>query len=223
MIRACWQQIINPQVTAALLSNSDNTDAIVLDCEHGIYSKESLFACITAAISEDLGVWLRITQQQVDLIQFAHDNACDGVIFSSVETEAEAQRCIELCTPRNLGGKLGFALSLCNGFQPVARTPLQVAGMIETIEGCRNIKCIYHYFNYVFIGKYDLSASMGIPGEFLNDNFCIEESKLINVIGKEKLGCHIVRGYKKSNEEFCGFLAVGMDTTILSDFMEVNV
>ena len=100
--------------------------------------------------------------------------------------------------------------------------------MIENVKAIKNLDDILKtkYLDAIFIGPYDLSASLGIPGQFKNKKF-IDAIKVI----KEKslkygvpYGIHVVepdeKQLKKILSEGYTFVAFSMDSRILINGMK---
>ena len=77
-----------------------------------------------------------------------------------------------------------------------------------------------HNFDYYMIGPYDLSASLGVPGDFGSNLYLNAIKKMEKLIPKEKMAVHIpteVKKYLKKYSDY-GIIALGMDTTGLLEF-----
>ena len=75
-------------------------------------------------------------------------------------------------------------------------------------------------FDHYMIGPYDLSASLGVPGDFNSTLYLNAIKKMEKLIPKEKMAVHIptdVKKYLKKYSDY-GIIALGMDTTGLLDF-----
>ena len=99
----------------------------------------------------------------------------------------------------------------------LTKAPILIA-QIESKRGVDNLKEIAKFnFDFYLIGPYDLSASIGEPGEFNSYKFRSKLQRICDIISKKKLGVHIPN---KVEEQFYkykdyGLLALGMDTTLL--------
>ena len=69
------------------------------------------------------------------------------------------------------------------------------------------------------IGPYDLSASLGDPGNFDNSLYIEAVSRIKDVISIEKMAVHIPTDVKKEIKKYHGYgiIAIGMDTTVLME------
>ena len=98
--------------------------------------------------------------------------------------------------------------------------------MIENKTGIENLDKILKVkgLDAILIGPYDLSASLGITGNFENKLFKKSEKEILKISKKHKIptGFHIVKPSerelaKKINEGF-RFIAYSIDTVFLNEF-----
>ena len=95
--------------------------------------------------------------------------------------------------------------------------------MIENSKALDNLDEILKtkYLDGIFIGPYDLSASLGIPGDFENKIFLDAIKYIKQKCKKYKVpyGIHVVepdiKKYKQILKEGYSFVAFSMDTRIL--------
>lgn len=219
-MKLSWQQIADTTITEILCSN--NLDGVVLDTEHGCFNPETLFRCIQVATLKNKKCFVRLTSVNKDKIRQCLDAGCDGIIFAMIE---ELDQVTDIAKhsiyPKN-GGSRGLGLVRQNNWglsnSLVSDSPILI-GQIETIKGISNLNLIKdkNVFDYYMIGPYDLSASLGIPGDFNNEKYLKCLSDAINIIGKEKMAVHIPNNVKKELKKYknYGIIALGMDTTFL--------
>ena len=127
-------------------------------------------------------------------------------------------------------GKRGVGFSVANSFgkyfdqyKKFSQNPFIIA-MIENSIALDNLDAILQtkYLDGIFIGPYDLSASLGVPGNFENKLF-VDAIKYIKQKCKKynvPYGIHVVepdiKKYKKILKEGYSFVAFSMDTRILT-------
>ena len=151
------------------------------------------------------------------------DAGCTGAIFSTVETGQQAIEIINFCKYPKYGGQRGQGLVRENewGLKKLQNTKPVIIAQIETKKAVDNLKQIMnHTFDYYLVGPYDLSASLGCVGEWQNEKYLNYLNKT-NVIPKKKRGVHLVRKEDIMQHDLTGygFTALGMDTTILIDYV----
>jgi len=92
---------------------------------------------------------------------------------------------------------------------------------IETKEGVENLASIVALnFDYYLIGPYDLSLSLGIPGEFDNDLFMMYINKINDILPVEKRAVHIPTNVDSQLPKYpnYGIRCLGMDTMAIMEY-----
>jgi 2-dehydro-3-deoxyglucarate aldolase len=100
-----------------------------------------------------------------------------------------------------------------------------VVAQIEHIDAVNNLEAIVKVegLDAIMIGPYDLSASLGITGEFENKKYKDVLTKILEVCAKQKMPCgiHVVQPDTKMLEqrirEGYTFIAYGVDTVFLNN------
>lgn len=184
-----------PEITGQLASIG--FDFIILDLEHGNIS-DATITSIMLAKKDSCKIFIRIAAIQEANIKHALDFGCDGIIAPRVEELKELQTLVEF-SYYPPGGKRGVGFSLANkyghsfkeyseNFQPVILAQVESKKGLEIAEEIAK----YEKISGIFIGPYDLSTSLGIPGEF-KSRLYIESYESV----REKC--------KKNNKLFCTF------------------
>jgi 2-dehydro-3-deoxyglucarate aldolase len=227
-MKLSWQQIADPTITEILCNNS--LEGIVLDTEHGCFNTETLFRCIQVATLYKKKCFVRLISPNKKMIRLCLDAGCDGLIFAMIEDLDQVVEVKKHCNYPRYGGKRGLGLVRQNKWglksDLISFPPILVA-QIETVTGISNLnlikdKCVFDYF---MIGPYDLTASLGIPGEFNNKKYIEQLNRAISIAGKEKMAVHIPSNIKKEMKKYenYGIIALGMDTTFLIEkYQEVE-
>ena len=221
-MKLLWQQISSPIITDILLSNTEY-DGVVLDAEHGHFNDEQLYSCIQSRRNGKL-IFVRLPEVNKSKISYCLDAGVDGLIFSTVETENQAKDIVKYCKYPPIGKRgLGFAKHNNWGEDKDLGLNKKVIliPQIETSLGVLNIKQILNeHFDYYLIGPYDLSLSLGSPGDYSSYNFNQSSSTLVKVIGEEKIGIHIPNPKESDFQPFInyGLKCIGMDTCTLVDY-----
>jgi len=216
-----WQQIPNTLISEILTYNK--FDGVVLDIEHGVFPNDILTSCIQVVTLTGKKCFVRLPEINRTAIKYALDSGANGLIFANITNTEEADKIIEYsCYPTR-----GCGLVRENkwGKEPLAQVKPQLIIQIESIQGVNNLDSLLEYsFDYFLVGPYDLSLSLGKAGDFQDPDFINMVAKLEESIPREKLGYHIVTMKdildKIGNLKDIGFLALGMDTTLLTESME---
>tara|TARA_R100000315_G_scaffold62443_1_gene44025 strand:+ start:762 stop:1445 length:684 start_codon:yes stop_codon:yes gene_type:complete len=217
-MKLAWQQIPSPVVSEILCNTG--LDGVVIDTEHGFFNNETLFSCIQVISLSKKVCYVRLTEPNKSLARACLDSGVDGIIFSTVETVSDCEHIHEMCKYPLYGGKRGLGLVRQNkwGLDKLVSTPPKIIAQIETIKGVHNIDVISSYgFDYYMIGPYDLSASVGNPGDFEDSEYLRAIQKVKSFVPNSKMAVHIPTDVKNQLKKYknYGMMAVGMDTTAL--------
>jgi len=214
-----WQQIPSPLISEIMCHNFDG---VVLDTEHGCYNNETLFSCIQVIKSAGKKCFVRLTEISKTLIRYCLDSGVDGLIFSTVETEEQCKEIINNCYyyPR---GKRGLGLVRQNfwGEKGLIQDAPIIIPQIETKTGIDNLENITKFnFDYYLIGPYDLSLSLGCPGEFENIIFKKYINKAASLLTPDKMAVHIPKNIDLNIDKYQDYAVkcLGMDTIAILEF-----
>ncbi len=191
-----WNIIPSPSLVE-IIGNS-GLDFIVIDSEHGPVSMETAENLIRAAEVSGMDVLIRVSHNDSHLILRALDIGACGVQVPHISTEKEAKLVVEYAKyyPE---GKRGFS-----PFTRAARYSLDAQGHtdrsndetivvlnIEGKEGIKNLKEIIKVpgIDVIFIGPYDLSQSLGKPGEVDNREIINCISRSVKIAETEGIAC----------------------------------
>lgn len=147
-------------------------DWLFVDCEHGAIGTSALIS-ILQAVDRDLACIVRISTLDRGAIKRVLDMGAQGIIVPQVETAAEAAEAVKLAryVPE---GERGMGLGRAQGYGfrfseylSTANDQIAVVVQAEHARAVENIEEIaaVEGLDAVFLGPYDLSASLGHPGE----------------------------------------------------------
>lgn len=211
-----------PQLSSLLTDLGFNF--IFIDLEHGSLTDNTI-ASIISSKNDKSKVFIRISTISESNIKHALDLGCDGLIAPRVETQNELQILVDYSYYPPLG-KRSVGFSLANkfglGFKEYTEEfkPILLA-QIESTAGLKISNDIISHksIDGIFMGPYDLSMSMGIPGNFENTKFldtlqnirtsCAEHNKLFGTFASN------IKSAKHEIEMGCDLIAVGVDTQLL--------
>ena len=221
-----WLQIPHPSV-AEILGQS-GYDWTVVDMEHGSISTHQLPDLFRAL---ELGGTLPLVRLSVgnpEECKQALDGGAGGVIVPMVESAEQLQSTRNACRWPPAGNR-GVGYSRANLFgkhfteyTKEAQSPLLVA-QIENIRAIENLGEILSVkgLDAVFIGPYDLSASMGIIGQFDHTDFQEVMNRVLEICQHHKIssGIHVVQPdpdeLRLRIEEGYRFIAYSIDSVFL--------
>ncbi|MDP8230778.1 MAG: aldolase/citrate lyase family protein [Candidatus Gorgyraea atricola] len=175
MVIGTWNGIPSASVVNAIASSG--VDFIVIDSEHGPVSVEKAEDLVRACEACGVDSIIRVSSNSADLILRALDIGTKGVQVPHVSTKEEAEHVVRCSkyypegergySPFTKAGNYGIKSS---GHAKRSNENTTVVLNIEGSEGLKNIKDIASVrgIDVIFIGPYDLSQSLGKPGE-VND------------------------------------------------------
>lgn len=194
-----WMQI--PSASIAEIMGQAGYDWVAVDMEHGTVGHHQLPDLFRALELGGTLPLVRLAQGHPKDCKQALDAGAGGVIVPMVET---AEQLIEV---RNAcrwppSGTRGVGFSRANLFgkhfdtyQEEAQAPLLVA-MIEHTRAVENLEAILAVkgLDAILIGPYDLSASMGLTGQFEEKAFVDAMTRVKSLCQKENIACgvHVV-------------------------------
>ncbi len=225
-----WITLGNTSV-AEIMANA-GYDWLVVDLEHTTISVEQAGELIRTIELSGISSLVRLTNNDENQIKRMLDAGARGIVVPMVKSASDAKYAVAATRYPPLGNRgVGLARAQCYGssfkdyFSWQADTndgPIVVV-QIEHIDAVNNLKDILSVkgVDAFIIGPYDLSCSMGIPGEFDNPQFTDVMKNIIETGDKlgavsgihvvepdiEKLNNAINEGYK--------FIAYSVDIRML--------
>lgn len=171
--------------TAAEALGLAGLDYIIIDTEHGSADPALALECIRAAKLYGTTPLARVQSISRDAILRLLDAGAMGLIIPSVRTEEEAAQIVEYGKYAPLGRR-GVSASAGTGFWMEDYAQHGLPALFETanretllIPQCETAECLAHIeqiaampgIDGIFVGPFDLSCAMGIPGEFDRPEF----------------------------------------------------
>ncbi|BBH54069.1 HpcH/HpaI aldolase family protein [Fluviispira sanaruensis] len=228
MIRlGTWITIPHPSIIEIIAKQNFNW--ICTDLEHSPVSRIELQTSITIIQANGKKAFVRVSANTHNDIKFPLDAGADGIIIPMVNSATEAYEAVQHCLYPPFGRRgaglsraqdYGFGFS--NHYEKNINN-LEIFVQIEHIKAVEEIKQILEIKNItgVFVGPYDLSGSMGIPGDFENPKLknAIDEVAIETKKAGKFLGIHIIKPeaneLKKYAELGYNFLALSLDSYFL--------
>lgn len=226
-----WMQIPDPSV--AEIMGSYDFDWVAVDMEHGAISHDLLPNIFRALELGNTLPLARIAEGSPRDCKQVLDAGAGGVIVPMVKDASELVAVRDACRWPPSGTR-GVAFMRANSFgknfnqyKEEAQSPLLIA-MIENTHALANINDIVSVegLDAILIGPYDLSASLGLTGEFEHPDIVEALNKILTAAnqGGVAAGLHVVEPsvcemQKRLNEGYL-FLPYSIDTVILSRGVE---
>jgi len=181
---AAWTSIGHPSITE--IFSRAGVDFIGIDIEHSTISQEQSQRIIAACQAGGTLCLPRVASHSMEMIKRLLDSGADGIIVPMVNTSEEVARLISWCKYPPLG-KRSFGIARGQGygfdFDEYIKNWNESSSLIvqiESIQGVENIEKILSYkeIDGAMIGPYDLSGSLGIPGQ-LDDPLVSKAAKKV--------------------------------------------
>lgn len=166
-----WVTLGHPSV--AEIMAAAGFDWLVIDAEHSVIELSEIQALIQVIGASDCPAIVRLTSNDPNQIKRVMDAGASGVMVPFILTAADAEAAVR-ATYYPPKGARGVGLARAQGYGAGFTAYKQwlneeavVIAMIEHIDAVRNIESILTVdgIDAFIIGPYDLSASMGMPGE----------------------------------------------------------
>lgn len=177
-----WNTIPSPSLIEII--GYSGLDFIVIDAEHGPVSTETAENLIRASEVTGMTPIVRVADKNSYMILSALDMCAIGVQIPHISTKKEALSVVEYAKyyPSGMRGLSTFTRASRYSLDSAVHVKssndkTMVILNIEGREGIKNLKEIVKVpdIDVIFIGPYDLSQSLGKPGN-------IEDKELINCI-----------------------------------------
>ena len=181
-------------------------DFAVIDTEHGPFDTETMQDLIRAAEHAGLAPVVRIADVTHKEIQRAADCGAQGLIIPCLRSLDDFKKAVDLAKYAPAGNR-GFIKGRGAGFgyadwtkgpleEYFARSneKLMLIPQCETVEALEQIEEIAALpgVDGIFIGPFDLSTTMGIPGQFTNPEFLAAEQRVKKACEAAGKPCYIL-------------------------------
>ena len=230
-----WISLAHPSI--AEIMTQSGFDWLAVDLEHSVITireAEELIRIIDLAGVVPL---VRLTSNNRDQIKRVMDAGSHGIIVPMVNSEEDACQAVAAVKYPPKGIR-GFGLARAQGYGKNFKEYLEweknetvVIVQIEHIDAVENMEAILSVsgVNGFIVGPYDLTGSMGIPGDFTHPNYLNAMEKIKRVSEKMKMagGIHIVEPDPKQltqrMDEGYTFIAYSVDIRMLHNACEIGM
>lgn len=224
-----WIQI--PNVFTTEIMARSGFDWLAIDLEHGMIDLETVYQLIQVIDYNGVIPLVRLHVNDESTIRRVMDAGAGGVIVPMVNTAEDALKAVNAIKYPPLGKRsfgLGRAHDFGLGFDEYVQTINNhsiLVVQIEHFDALKNLDQILQVpgIDAIIIGPYDLSGSLGIPGQFDHPEFKDALQTIINCVQKSPvaLGMHIVHPtedelHVRQSAGFT-FIGLGMDTIFLQE------
>jgi 2-keto-3-deoxy-L-rhamnonate aldolase RhmA len=156
-------------------------DFALFDCEHSGFGFETIKSVLRYMQAADLPTIVRVPSKEYHHIARAADMGAEGIMLPMVGSAEEARAILD-CMKYYPQGRRGVALAVAHDrYMPgptldklaAANRWTTLFAQIETRDGVANADAIAALdgVDCLWVGHFDLSASLGIPGQFDHKDF----------------------------------------------------
>lgn len=206
-------------------------DWLTVDMEHSAITLDKAQELIRIIELCNIPALVRVEENDPNLIKRVMDAGAHGVIVPMVNNEADAQKAVSAVKYPPLGLR-GVGLARAQGYglgfkeyKDWVNKHSVVIVQIEHIKAVDNLEAILGVkgVDGFIVGPYDLSASLGTPGDFKNKEMRRASKEIISIANKMRkpAGFHVIL---PSEKELSGkiregyrFLGFSLDTIYLAE------
>ncbi|MCL1595606.1 MAG: aldolase/citrate lyase family protein [Actinomycetia bacterium] len=167
-----WLQLADPNLTEIMARSG--FDWLTIDLEHTSTTLAQAAEMIRIGSLAGVPMFARISGHDTDQIKRLLDMGVSGIIAPDVRSASDAERLAAACfyPPR---GKRGVGLARAQGYgrsfkqylegsaNDVVFIPqIEHIGAVDELDGILDVDGVAGFF----VGPYDLSGSLGLPGQF---------------------------------------------------------
>ncbi len=156
-------------------------DAVYVDLEHTSTSLETAAMLCASAVGAGISGLVRVPSHDPSVIARVLDTGAVGIIVPHVNSRAETQAVVDAARFPPVGHRSISGPNVVSGYEPRPATELTdvlegktvVSVMIETPEAVAAVDEIaaVEGIDMILIGPSDLTAEMGIHGQYENEHF----------------------------------------------------
>jgi 2-keto-3-deoxy-L-rhamnonate aldolase RhmA len=222
--------LIIPSVVSADIISSSGLDFIIIDSEHGPINFETAQAMVTACEANMASPIVRVSGVNESQIQKALDIGGHGLHIPNITSINQINNAIQFAKYPPIGTRGYSPFTKAGGYGNAKNTDLAdvnknsvIIVHIENLQAVHEIDKIVKIveIDVLFLGLYDLSKSLGIPGDIENERLSGIIKKIIrigNSYGKT-IGTIVMnkQQIKKSIQLGIKYLAYSVDCEVLKN------
>jgi len=204
---------------------------LTLDIEHAAIGIEGVINMIGHIQGNGMQALVRVSKNEEVVIKRVLDAGADGIIVPMIKNREEAIEAVSYVKYPPMG-KRGVGLNRAQkygtaftSYQEWVKNEVVVIAQIEHIEAVNNLEDILSVpgIDGIIVGPYDLSASMGYPGEYDREDVQQALNRIDEITKrlKKPLGFHVIdsnhtKVLEKINKGY-SFLAFSIDFFFIGD------
>ena len=208
-------------------------DWLCIDLEHSVTDYFEAQQLIAAVQSKGIKAFVRVGENNARIIKRVLDAGADGIIVPSINSAADARKAVQAVYYPPFGKRgVGLARAQAYGFnfenyRDVKAKEIILIAQIEHIQAIRELDEIIQTegIHGTFIGPYDLSGSLGKPGQYDDEDVKVALAQYDTIASKydKLIGFHVVPADHQLVEEKISkgynFIAFSFDAFFLGNTM----
>lgn len=222
-----WVTIGHPSVVEIMVNAG--FEWLVIDIEHTSIDLTMVQILISTIQSKGLKALIRVSKNEEVVIKRVLDMGADGIIVPMITNADDAQRAVDYAKYPPIGKRgvglfraQNYGLSF-NEYKKWVNDELVIIAQVEHYLAAENIESIIttEGIDGIIIGPYDLSGSLGYPGEYNRSEVKEAINKILLACDKHNIpsGFHVIEtDTSKISEKIkqgCTFLAYSLDFLFL--------
>ena len=224
-----WLSIPSREVVEIM--SSGGFEWLAIDMEHSPISIETTSHLISNIQANNMEALVRVSSNDQVIIKKVLDSGANGIIVPLVNTVEDAEKVVKYSKYPPIGIR-GVGLNRAQGYgnnffeyKKWQKEDLVLIVQIEHIDAVNNLKDILKVdgIDGIIVGPYDLSASLGYPGEYHRKEVlgAIEKIEKITKKSNKSLGFHVIEANhslirKKINEGY-NLISFSLDFIFLGE------
>ena len=230
-----WITIASTEIIEIL--STAGFEWLVIDLEHTSITLSEAKVLIQTIQANGMSALIRVSSNNETEIKKVLDIGADGIIVPMVKSKKEIEKAISY-TQYPPSGVRGVGLNRVHKYgttfkeyREYSKSNIVVIAQIEHIKAVENLEAILSCegLDGTIIGPYDLSASMGFPGEYDRSDVLetLEKVEKTTLHSNKSLGFHVIESdhshsVKKINKGYT-FLAFSIDFFFLGDLARMQM
>jgi 2-keto-3-deoxy-L-rhamnonate aldolase RhmA len=227
VLGSCITDYTSPEVVALL--KAAGLDFFFIDTEHSPTDYREIQTLVRVARAADVIPVVRVTQSEYFLIARALDCGAMGIISPRTESVEEGERVVAAMKFPPVGRR-GYGMRSIitdldfHGAGPEMESANNETMVILQMETRSCVDAIYDItaipgVDAIMVGPFDLSVSLGIPGDFENPIFWDAFDRMVDACNKNGVapGVHMAstKMLKRAQEHGARFLVYGSDVSMM--------
>lgn len=181
------------------IAKSAGFDSIYIDMEHNAFTVDAASQICIAALACGIAPFVRVPASSFDMVSRLLDGGALGIIAPHLQSVEDVRRMVDIAKFPPIGKRgavgnlpqLGYRNVKATEANPLVNDATMVIGMVETVQALQNIDQILAVegLDMVLVGTNDLTAEMGIPGQY--DHSSVTDAYAHIIKTARKYGKHV--------------------------------